>query len=79
MIISIFQIEYPTNAPPPLPRRNDRVFQPPPAIITTNRFVIDIDARFEHLFHDVHHFPAPMPFTKFEKYYPSEKRFIVIE
>lgn len=74
MIISIFQTEYPTNAPPPLPQRN-----PPPTIITTNRFVIDIDARFERLFHDVHEFPVPMPFTKFEKYYPSEKRFIVIE
>ncbi|XP_031640172.1 verprolin isoform X2 [Contarinia nasturtii] len=36
-----------------------------------NRFVIDLEAKFGHTFHNVTEFPAPQPFTKFEKSYPS--------
>lgn len=35
------------------------------------RFVIDLDAKFGHSFHNVTEFPAPSPFTRFEKSYPS--------
>lgn len=35
------------------------------------RFIIDLDAKFGHSFHNVTEFPAPSPFTRFEKSYPS--------
>lgn len=35
------------------------------------RFVVDLDSKFGHSFHNVTEFPAPSPFTKFEKSYPS--------
>lgn len=35
------------------------------------RFLIDLDAKFGHSFHNVTEFPAPSPFTRFEKSYPS--------
>lgn len=35
------------------------------------RFVVDLDSKFGHAFHNVTEFPAPSPFTKFEKSYPS--------
>lgn len=38
---------------------------------TVTRFVLDLDARFGSAFHNVTEFPAPSPFTKFEKSYPS--------
>lgn len=38
---------------------------------TVTRFVMDLDAKFGHSFHNVTEFPAPSPFTKFEKSYPS--------
>lgn len=35
------------------------------------RFIIDLDAKFGNSFHNVTEFPAPSPFTRFEKSYPS--------
>lgn len=38
---------------------------------TVTRFVMDLETKFGHSFHNVTEFPAPSPFTKFEKSYPS--------
>lgn len=39
---------------------------------TVTRFVVDLDARFGAAFHNVTEFPAPSPFTNFEKSYASK-------
>lgn len=39
---------------------------------TVTRFVMDLEAKFGHSFHNVTEFPPPQPFTKFEKSYPSQ-------
>ncbi|XP_055316855.1 WAS/WASL-interacting protein family member 2 isoform X2 [Sitodiplosis mosellana] len=38
---------------------------------TVTRFVMDLEAKFGHSFHNVTEFPPPQPFTKYEKSYPS--------
>lgn len=38
---------------------------------TVNRFVMDLEAKFGHSFHNVTEFPPPQPFTKYDKSYPS--------
>lgn len=37
----------------------------------SNKMVIDIEAKFGHLFHNVTEFPSPPPFTNVPKTYPS--------
>lgn len=39
---------------------------------SVTRIIVDLDAKFGHTFHNVTEFPAPSPFTKFEKSYPSQ-------
>lgn len=40
---------------------------------SSNRVIIDLEAKFSHLFHNVTEFPPPPPFTNLPKSYQSTK------
>lgn len=71
------------NPPPPeVPRRHSSMrnsiengangkYQSPNPNQPITRLVVDLEARYSLLFHNVSEFPAPRPFMNLEKSYPS--------
>lgn len=78
------QVIAPNNnqAPPEVPRRHSSMrnsvengangkYSSPNSSQPITRLIVDLESRYSLLFHNVSEFPAPRPFMKLDKSYPS--------